>query len=102
MTLAPEAQQTVSQALAQAEGRTLVESRLWQRLTTTFQEAEVPCDDDAPDFVCAASAPPPVGVFRVAQEPEETDAPPAPAGVFEAEEDDDSDDEEDDEEEGEE
>lgn len=71
--LATEAKQTVSQALAQSENRSLVESRLWQRLVQALKEADVPLDDEAPDFVVAASASPPVGVFRLATAPDGED-----------------------------
>jgi len=61
---------TVSEALAEAEDRSLIETNLWLKLARSCKEANVPLDNDAPDFVCAAmSTPPPVGVFRIAQEP---------------------------------
>lgn len=70
--LANKAEKTVSQALAEAEGRTLVEARLWQRIAEVCKAARLPMDEDAPDFICAAVlSPPPVGVFRIAQEPDE-------------------------------
>lgn len=75
--LPPDLTQTISQALALAEERSLVEARLWSKLVEVMREAAVPLDDDAPDFVCAASAPPPVSVFRLAQEPAEA-GPPQP------------------------
>ena len=67
--LPTETSQTVSQALAGLEDRRLVEARLWQKLAVACQQAELPTDDDAPDFVVAASQAPPVGVFRLAEEP---------------------------------
>jgi hypothetical protein len=67
--LATETKQTVSQALAQVEERSLIESRLWQRVVKACKEAGIPLDDDAPDFVVAAAASPPVGVFRLATAP---------------------------------
>jgi len=74
--LSTEARQTVSQALAQAEERTIIESRLWQRIAAACKEAGLPMDEDAPDFICAAMVSnPPVGVFRVAHEPNEESAP---------------------------
>lgn len=67
--LASDTSQTVSQALAAVEDRRLVEARLWQKLASTCREADLPTDDEAPDFVVAASQAPPVGVFKLAEEP---------------------------------
>lgn len=88
--LSTEAKQTVSQALAAAEERTVIEARLWQRIAAACHEAGLPMDEEAPDFICAAMvSPPPVGVFRVAQEPNETEeaaeVPPHPFGKDEEE-----------------
>ena len=70
--LSPKVEQTVSQALAEAEERSLVEARLWQRIAAACKEARLPMDEEAPDFVCAAVvSTPTVGVFRIAQEPDE-------------------------------
>jgi hypothetical protein len=85
--LPPELKQTVSQALATTEDRTMVEARLWQKLVDACREADLPLDDDAPDFICAASSAPSVGVFRLAQEPDEgTQAEDADTNPFGAEE----------------
>lgn len=75
--LSTDAKQTVSQALAVVEDRTVIEARLWQRVAEACKGAELPTDDDAPDFICAAAASPPVGVFRIAQEPNEQPDVPA-------------------------
>lgn len=92
MLLSPKAEQTVSQALAEAEERTLVESRLWQRIVASCKEAGLPMDEEAPDFVCAATvATPTIGVFRIASEPneavedEDDDRPSSPFGSDEEE-----------------
>jgi hypothetical protein len=68
--------QTVSQALALAEERPMVEARLWQKLVEAIGQAGLPTGHEAPDFVCAASTVPSVGVFRMATEPapQEADA----------------------------
>lgn len=63
--------QTVSQALATSENRVMVEAKLWQKIAASCTNAGVPMDDDAPDFICAAASAPPVGIFRLAQEPNE-------------------------------
>ena len=67
--LPPDLGTTVSQALAQAEERGMVEAALWQKIVGSCTEANVPLEDDAPDFIVAASAPPPIGVFQLAHEP---------------------------------
>ena len=70
--LSTEAKQTVSQALASVEERSVVEARLWQKVAASCEEAKLPLADHAPDYICAAMvSPPPVGVFRVAHEPSE-------------------------------
>ena len=61
--------QTISQALAGLEDRRLIEAHLWHRLGAVFKEADLPTDDDAPDFVVAATQAPPVGIFKLAEEP---------------------------------
>lgn len=67
----PEVNRTVSQHLAEAENRIMVESMLWKKLTELCDTAEVPTGDDAPDFVVAPTAAPPIGVFRLASDPYE-------------------------------
>lgn len=69
ITLSTEAQQTVSQALAAIEDRSLVEAKLWQKVGLACEEADLPTGDDAPDFVVAVSAPSPVSVFRIVEDP---------------------------------
>jgi len=69
--LPPEMKLTVSQALAALEDRSYVEARFWNKLVSVCKEAGVVLDDDAPDFVCASSQPPPVGVFKLMSDPDE-------------------------------
>jgi hypothetical protein len=74
---------TVSQALAQSQDRVLIEAKLWQKLAKACYEAELPMDDDAPDFVCAAAGAPPIGIFELAQEPaQEEDGDIDAPGIF--------------------
>lgn len=82
--LPPDLKTTVSQALATAEDRSMIEARLWLKLVEACKEAEVPLDHEAPDFICAASSSPAVGVFRLATEPEEGQVQPEEGNVFEA------------------
>jgi hypothetical protein len=66
-----ELKQTVSQALAEGENRVFVETQLWLKLVEACKAAELPLDEEAPDFVCTVTAAPPIGVFRMASEPNE-------------------------------
>jgi hypothetical protein len=69
VVLGPEAQRTVSQALAEAESRPLVETLLWKKLSDLINEAGIPTGDDAPDFVVASTTTPTLGVFQLATDP---------------------------------
>lgn len=69
VSLAPDASRTVSQALAAAEGRPLVESMLWNKLTHLVETAGLPLGEEAPDFVVASVETPPLNVFQVADDP---------------------------------
>lgn len=59
---------TVSQSLASGLGRQLVETKLWNKIATLCKEGNIPLDDEAPDFIVTATAPPELGVFEVASE----------------------------------
>lgn len=66
--LPPDGAQTLSQALAASEERTLIESMLWEKMTRLCAEAELPLGSEAPDYIVAPIAPPPMGVFLVSQD----------------------------------
>lgn len=67
--LPPEGKQTISGALAALENRQLIESLLWKKIAEACREADLPIDDEAPDYVVAPSGVPPMGVFQLASEP---------------------------------
>lgn len=67
--LPSEMKETLSARLAQVQDRALIESKLWQKLVRVCNEAELPMDDDAPDFVVAQAAAPSIGVFELAHDP---------------------------------
>lgn len=67
----PDLTKTVSQVLADAETRSMVEAMLWKKLTNLCLDADIPMGDDAPDFVVAPTTAPPIGVFRMATDPNE-------------------------------
>lgn len=62
---------TVSQHLASLEDRPVVESVLWRKVSQACQDMDIPLGDDAPDFIVAPASPPPIGVFRLAEDAEE-------------------------------
>jgi len=63
---------TISQSLASSQERPLVESKLWGKIISLCNEAEIPMGDDAPDFVVTISGPPQLGVFEMISEDEQT------------------------------
>lgn len=67
--LPPDAKQTMSQALAELENRTLIETILWKKIANACIEADLPMDDDAPDYVVAPASPPPISVFQLSSDP---------------------------------
>lgn len=60
--------QTVSQALAAIEGRSLLEAKLWTKLCQLCNKAGVDTGDAAPDYVMGLPATPAVSVFRLASD----------------------------------
>ena len=62
---------TVSQHLAKIEQRPLTETKLWNKLVKKLKAAEVPTDDDAPDFTLGIASLPDIAVFPVADGDEE-------------------------------
>ena len=74
IVLPPEASKTMSQALAELEGRTLVESLLWKKISEAAEAAGLPVGDDAPDYVVALSGTPSLSVFQVTSDPSGDDS----------------------------
>ena len=70
--LPPDAKQTLSQALAFLEERQLVEAVLWSKIHDVCVEAGLPVGDSAPDYVVAPASPPPISVFQLSSEPNQT------------------------------
>ena len=69
--LPPELKMTVSQMLAAAEERPLIETALWNKVAQACKSAKVPLDDAAPDFAVIPNGPPSCGVYRIAAEPQD-------------------------------
>jgi len=66
--LPPDGGQTVSQSLASAEDRSLIESMLWDKVVKLCTSAKLPMESEAPDYIIAPTAPPPMGVFQINQD----------------------------------
>jgi hypothetical protein len=75
--LPTDATQTVSQALAVAEERDVIEKMLWDKVCKLCRVAKVPLNDEAPDFIAAIIGPAPVGIVRIADEPYQEQAAPS-------------------------
>jgi hypothetical protein len=78
VTLPPDGKQTLSQALAALEGRPMIETYLWRKISEACEEAGLPLGEEAPDYIVAPSAPPPMGVFQLAHEPMPVAEPEGP------------------------
>lgn len=63
--LPPDMKLTVSQSLASSQGRHLVETKLWNKVSSLCAEAQIPVGDEAPDFIITLTAPPSLGVFEM-------------------------------------
>lgn len=66
--LPPDGAQTLSQALASLEERSLIESLLWDKVSSLCKSAKLPMESEAPDYIVAPTAPPPMTVFQVNQD----------------------------------
>ena len=65
LLLPPDGQQTLSQSLAELEGRNLIESMLWTKVSSLCETAGLPVDSEAPDYIVAPITSPKLGVFHV-------------------------------------
>lgn len=59
---------TVSQALAASQGRHLIETKLWNKISDLCSEAGIPLGDESPDFIVTMTAPPQLSVFEMISE----------------------------------
>ncbi len=69
VALPPEGSQTVSNSLAVAENRQLIENGLWKKISEACVNVGLPVGDDAPDYVIAPSGMTPLGVFQISSDP---------------------------------
>jgi len=63
--LPPDGAQTLSQALAEAEGRGIIESMLWEKVSSLCEAANLPLGSESPDYIIAPISSPALGVFHV-------------------------------------
>jgi hypothetical protein len=63
--LPPNGAQTLSQALAEAEGRNLIESMLWEKVSSLCEVADLPLGSESPDYIIAPISSPSLGVFHI-------------------------------------
>ena len=63
--LPPDGNKTVSQALAEVEDRTLIETMLWKKIAELCSEADLPLNNEAPDYIVAPTSAPPMGIFHI-------------------------------------
>ena len=70
--LPPDGGQTLSEALASVEERSLIESMLWDKLSKLCKTAKLPVDAEAPDYIVAPVSAPPMGIFQVNQDLEDS------------------------------
>lgn len=73
IVLPPEGRKTLSQSLAEIENRPMVETLLWNKISDACELADVPLNEEAPDFIVAPTGTPPIGVFQLASEPDSGD-----------------------------
>lgn len=66
--LPPDGSQTLSQVLASTEDRSLIETMLWNKVSKLCIFAGLPVESEAPDYIVAPTAPPPMGVFQINQD----------------------------------
>ncbi len=60
--------QTVSSMLAATEGREHADESLWEKISEVCKLAKIALEDDAPDYVIAPVASPPMSVFRLQED----------------------------------
>lgn len=65
VVLPPELTKTLSQSLCEVEDRQSDEESLWKKIVELCIDAEIPVGDDAPSYVVAPAASPPLSVFQL-------------------------------------
>jgi hypothetical protein len=77
IVLPPDIKKSLSQHLAELEDRSFIEDRLWDKISELCVSADVPLNEEAPDYIVAPAGPPPMSVFHLSpdsmEEETETD-----------------------------
>jgi hypothetical protein len=68
VVLPPDVKKTLSQHLADLEDRAFLEEKLWDKITAICEVANIPVDDEAPDYIVAPVGPPPMSVFHLSSD----------------------------------
>jgi hypothetical protein len=68
VVLPPDVKKTLSQHLAELEDRSFIEEKLWDKVADLCNDAAVPLDDEAPDYIVAPAGPPPMSVFHLSSD----------------------------------
>lgn len=63
--LPPDGSTTLSQSLAKANGNSMLEARLWSKVTDLCKQAGIPTDDEAPDYAVGVSGVPTLAVYQL-------------------------------------
>lgn len=71
VVLPPDVNKTLSQHLAETEDRVFVEEKLWDKISEACSAANVPVNEEAPDYIVAPVGPPPMGVFHMSPDAED-------------------------------
>jgi hypothetical protein len=80
--LPPNGTETLSQSLAHLEGRDVIESMLWNKVSTLCETAGLPVDAEAPDYIIAPTSAPTLGVFHVNHDLEDSTVTSESAGFL--------------------
>lgn len=70
-----EGPQTVSSTLSATEGREHADESLWEKISEACKLAKIALEDDAPDYVIAPVASPPMAVFRLQEDDDLVELP---------------------------
>ncbi len=82
VVLPPNTNKTLSQHLAELENRVLIESALWNKISSACSEAGLPVGDQAPDYIVAPISSPAMGIFQLASEPSDDSGQEPSAGFI--------------------
>ena len=71
--LPPDGSTTLSQSLANAEGRPMQESKLWSKIVAVCKLADIPTDNEAPDYAVGIVGAPTLAVYPLQLKSDESD-----------------------------